>query len=134
MRLRSLLVAALASLALAPGAFAEDPPKVVYERYTSALRARDADRIAQRLSRASRDKMLADSAEMRQKLLELIAALLPMSIRIAGTDVGPDAASASLVLTGASPEDGTPMYGRVDLVKEEGDWKIDRESWSNTPP
>jgi hypothetical protein len=132
MRLRALLIALLASLTVGHAACAQDPPEVVYERYASALRARDGDSIAQHLSRASREKMLADSAEMRQKLLELIAALLPASIRIVKTDVGAGAASATLELTGASPDDGTPMYGRVNLVKEEGDWKIDRESWSNT--
>lgn len=134
MRLRPLLAAALVALALGPPAFAQDPPEVVYERYESALRAKDGERIAQHLSRASREKMLADPVETRRRLLDLIAALLPASIRIVKTEVGSEAQSATLDLRGTSPDDGTPMYGRVDLVKEEGDWKIDRESWSNTQP
>lgn len=131
---RLTMLAIAVFLTLGGPAFAQDSPEAVYRKYGVAVQVGSVDECAKYLSTAMREKLLADPPEMRKKMLGIIAAGTPKAVKVTRKTIAPDAKTATLDLSGTGPGDGTPMFGKLTLVKEGADWRIQREQWSNTQP
>ncbi|MBI2487142.1 MAG: hypothetical protein HYW01_09320 [Deltaproteobacteria bacterium] len=65
-------------------------------------------------------------------MIELIAAFMPKSIRVVEQVISLDNKTGTLKLVGIGGISGNDeVYGTVSMVKEESEWKISREEWSN---
>ena len=130
-----LIVTFTVSLLTGHFAFAENPPEEVYQKYIAAIKSKNLDELNKYLTMQQRDKLNAETPEDRQKMIELIAALMPKSIRVVEQAVSPDDKTVTLKLVGIGGISGNDeVSGTVSLVKEESEWKIDREEWSNKQP
>jgi hypothetical protein len=127
------LAIALALLAGGP-VHAQDSPEAVYRNYIAALRARNTEETTRYLSKHARGKLLADPRELRETMLEVLSAFMPTSVRVVKTTVSRDDTRAVLELMGLSALDGKPTSGKVALIKEGVEWRVDREEWSDAKP
>lgn len=113
-------------------AFAADSPEVVYQKYIAAIKSKNLDELNKYLSMQQRDKLNTERPEDRQKMIELIAAFMPKSIRVVEQVISLDNKTGTLKLVGIGGISGNDeVYGTVSMVKEESEWKISREEWSN---
>jgi hypothetical protein len=113
----------VASLLAAAGALAADAPEAVYARMHAAALARDLD------------EMRRYAAEARRA--ELTVPDVPKKYRLTGKAVRKDGNAVELRASGTADSVGlgyTQMFGVVDLVRENGEWKVERLSWSTGRP
>jgi hypothetical protein len=116
-------MALIALLAIGAGAVAAEEPEAVYAKMHAAALARDLD--AMRLY----------AAESLRPVL--VVPDMPKTYRIIGKAMRKDGAAAELRASGTADSVGlgyTQMFGVIGLVKEKGDWKVDRLSWSIERP
>jgi hypothetical protein len=68
--------------------------------------------------------------------LKLISSMMPRVYTVRGLALSPDGTRARLRATGTFSFMGTtaPSFGVVDLVKQRGEWKVDRFEWSGDKP
>lgn len=79
-----------------------------------------------------RDKLNAETPEDRNKMIELIAAFMPKSIRVVEVIISSDNKNGILKLAGTGGTSGNDkVYGTVSMLREESGWKINRDEWSN---
>jgi hypothetical protein len=93
-----------------------------YRSYMKVLTAGNIPELKKRLT-ASRATQL-DSPEIK-KLLPMIQAMQPTNIKVTGGSI--DGNTATLKATGMS--DGAKNDGTITMVKENGAWKVEKESW-----
>jgi hypothetical protein len=112
--------------------FAADLPEVVYQKYLAAIKAKNLGELNKYLSMQQRDKLNAETPEDRNKMIELIAAFMPKSIRVVEVIISSDNKSGTLKLAGTGGISGNDkVYGTVSMLREESGWKINRDEWSN---
>ena len=70
------------------------------------------------------------------EVVKLMAAMMPRSYNVTGINVGPDGNAAVLSAAGMGTFMGSPqqMYGTVNFLKENNEWKVDKWEWSSTKP
>lgn len=124
--MRSFLAAAL--VLLASPAIAADEPEAVYMKFHRAGLEADAKAMRAHSSEAQQGRMRtdADAKEQAQKL----RSILPSSYAITGRAAG----SARVVLNlhgtgGGLAGDSGAAAGKVTLIKEGEQWKVDRVEW-----
>ena len=126
-----LLIIVTVSMSADPLAFAVDSPEAVYQKYSAALKSKNPDELNKYLSKHQKDKLNAETPEDRQKVISLVVAFMPKSIRIVDQSISPDDKTATLELMGIGGiSGGDEVYGKVTMVKENSEWKIEREQWS----
>ncbi len=103
------------------GAGGGEPGKA-YFAYLKILKAGDTGRILASVS-SSRSKEM--KPEDLKKMLPIIQAMLPANIKCTGGGV--DGEHATLNVTGN--DHGSKATGTVEMVREGGVWKVDKESW-----
>ena len=102
---------------------AADEPEAVYARMHAAALAHDLE------------GMRATEAEPQRATL--IVPDLPESYRVVGKAVRKDGEAVELRAVGTADSVGlgyTQMFGVVGLVRENGEWKVERLSWSAERP
>jgi hypothetical protein len=126
-------IAIAASLALlCAAAAAQDRPEAVYRRVHAALLAGNADAML-------RDSTAARRAEIsklpdRNAVVKLMAAMAPGSYKVNETTFGAGGQSAQLRASGRTQfmgHSGT-SHGLINLLREQGQWKVDRIEWSRS--
>ncbi|HWP92530.1 MAG TPA: hypothetical protein VNN20_10085 [Thermodesulfobacteriota bacterium] len=134
--LKRVLPASVMLLLLAVSvASSEDSPEAVYQKYSAAIQSKNLDELDKYLSSQRREELNEETPEDRQKMIELIAAFMPKSIRIVERQISPDDKKATLKLVGIGGISGKDeVFGKVTLVKEDSEWKINSEEWSNNEP
>lgn len=136
--LRTLLSAVLFTLACLP-AFAADAAKAaasspqakVYAAMQKAVAAGDYQALRGTMSKATVAKMDKQNKEMNldpKKGMEMMKAMAPTDLKF--TDLKIAGAKATLEATGKIGGDAN--WGTIEFVSEDGQWKIDSESWTNT--
>ncbi len=116
-------------------AFSGDSPEAVYQKYRAAIQSRNLDELNKYLSSQRREELNEETPEDRQKMIELIAAFMPKSTRIVERQISPDDKKATLKLVGIGGISGKDeVFGKVTMVKEDSEWKINSEEWSNNEP
>lgn len=79
--------------------------------------------------------MNAQTPEMQQKMINMMAGFMPKSIRVTEQTISQDGKTANLKVTGIGGMSGNDeMSGTVAMVKEASGWKIEEESWSIKQP
>lgn len=118
--MRTLLLALL----FACGAVrAADEPEAVYAKVHAAALARDLE------------AMRAYAAEAERETL--VPPAVPKTYRLTGKAARKDGEAVELRATGTADSVGlgyTQIFGVIGLVKEKGQWKVERLSWSTERP
>lgn len=113
----------LASLLVSGAALAADEPEAVYAKMHAAAVARNLDDMRPYATEAQRAALTLPE--------------VPKAYRITGKAARKDGEALELRATGTADSVGlgyTQMFGVIGLVKEKGDWKVDRLSWSTQRP
>lgn len=97
-------------------------PGKAYMDYTKVLRAGNLAELRKRLT-ADRAKQL-DDPDIK-KMLPVIQAMQPETIKITGGAVDGD--TATLLVLGTSKDEKST--GKITMVKQGGRWKVEQESW-----
>ncbi|MBL8111761.1 MAG: DUF4878 domain-containing protein, partial [Acidobacteria bacterium] len=106
----------------AAAAATKSAPGVAYLAYVKALRAGDIPSLTKLVAKERAEMMKAP--EFKEQL-GLVQALMPKDIKI--VDGKEEGATATLTLVGK--EDASTSRGTATLVKEDGAWKVQKESW-----
>jgi hypothetical protein len=117
------IVSLVAVLGLCGPAAAADRPEAVYAKMHAAAVARNLD------------EMRLYAAEARRA--ELALPDVPKAYRLTGKAMRKDGNALELRASGTADSVGlgyTQMFGVVDLIRENGEWKVDRLSWSTERP
>ena len=72
--------------------------------------------------------MAKEMGKTPKDLMELIQIMQPKDVKL--SDLKVDGKKATMAATGKS--DSETMYGNIELVDENGQWKVRKQSWSNT--
>lgn len=118
---RALALVALLLASLTAGA--ADEPDAVYAKLHAAALAHDLETVRSFTAEAER--------------ATLVVPELPQTYRLTGKAVRKDGNAVELRATGTADSVGlgyTQMFGVIRLVKETGDWKVERLSWSTQRP
>jgi len=113
-------------------------PAQAYQQYLEALRnAQNLSDVMPCLTRSTRARIESQSGSNPLEGLKFLQAIYPREVRIVRETVNGDQATIFVEGMSADPFGGGALektYGTIDMQKEDGGWKIDRESWSNHPP
>ena len=104
-------------------AVAADEPDAVYARFHAAALAHDAQAVRSYTAQAQR--------------ATLVVPELPKSYRLTGKALRKDGDAVELRAVGTADSVGlgyTQMFGVVGLVREGGEWKVERLAWSTERP
>lgn len=113
----------------APQAVADDP-EVVYRRFHEAIVARDVAEM-RKWSAAKLGAVIdAGSAVENKMAIAMAAGTMPKTYSVAGTELSPDGASATLRLAPGGTQGGEKLSGTAKLVKEGGGWKVLSYEWT----
>jgi len=107
------------------------PQAKVYRASAKAIAAGDVKAYSQTLaSEANKEmeKTAKDLGKTPKDLMELIQIMQPKDVTL--SDLKVDGKQATMAATGKS--EGETMYGNVELVDENGQWKVRKQKWSNT--
>ncbi|UCH95810.1 MAG: DUF4878 domain-containing protein [Candidatus Aminicenantes bacterium] len=97
--------------------------KQLYHDYHNALQEEDIQALKQYISSRGQEEMLGEGASMK---IKMIKEMMPTGIKITKTTVSGDTA----VLEVKGKMGKQTMTGKVNVLKEDGEWKIDKESWT----
>jgi len=118
---------------------AADAPADVYLKYhKTVLSADDPAALLPYLSTGGRQKLAGMPSEQRVQVLGLMKALAARNVKVVKTQIDED--KAMLYLQGLTKnllnDRDETSYGRVEMVREAGVWKVDGEHWGsdNKPP
>lgn len=116
---------------------AASTPEQVYKEYIKAMKEGDFDKAIS-LTTLERQKEInkMDKAK-REKILKFLQTLLPVDLKITITSKKIQEKEAYLFVESVKKNPFTKKvgkaYGKVHFLKENGEWKIDRESWRSKP-
>jgi len=105
------------------GAGGGDPGKA-YLAYTKILAGGNIAAVKKAVTAARAKQM--DDPDFKQ-MFPLVQAMEPKKIKITGGAMNGD--KATLTATGDS--EGAPAKGTIEMVREGGAWKVDKESWKS---
>ncbi|MEP7133190.1 MAG: hypothetical protein ABI914_08485 [Acidobacteriota bacterium] len=106
------------------------PQAKVYRENGKAIAAADSVRYKKTMSSASLKQMDEQEKGMKKtdkQIMEFLKMISPTDVKL--TDLKVDGKKATLSMTGKS--DGAARKGSVDMVEENGQWKIDQQEWSD---
>jgi len=133
---RTLLAAALLALAFAVPA--QEQPEAVYGKFHRAIAAGDLNEMLRYAPAARRAELQGLSPAQKEASVKMMQMMLPRAFTLLSKTVAPDGKTARLVVSGPGESlmGGKPetMYGKVAMVTERGEWKVDEVSWSNDRP
>lgn len=116
-------IVVLAFIALCAAARAADDAEAVYAKMHAAALAQDLDQMRLYAAEAQRDALAVPD--------------VPRTYRITGKARSRDGNAVELRAAGNGESVGlgyTELFGVIDLVKEKGEWKVARLSWSPQRP
>ncbi len=113
----------LALLAACGAAAAADAPEAVYAKMHAAALAQDLEAMRAYAAQAERET--------------LVLPQVPKTYGVTGKAMRKDGNAVELRATGTADSVGlgyTQIFGVIGLVKEHGEWKVERLSWSTERP
>ena len=135
--LRSLLVLSLVlgfSWAAFPASAADIEASPQAKAYRASVKAIDSGDVkAYQGTLASEavkemEKVSKDMGKTPKDLMELMKILQPSDVKL--SDLKVDGKAATMSATGKSDQE--TMYGSIELLEENGQWKVRKQKWSNT--
>jgi len=124
------LAVALTALAAAPKDIESTPQAKVFRANAKAIETGDSEAYKKTMSAEALKQMDAQTKEMKKspkEIMEFMKMMSPTDIKL--TDLKVEGKKATLSMTGKS--DGQAMKGTADMVEENGQWKMGKQSWSN---
>jgi hypothetical protein len=117
---------------------AQEQPESVYGKFHRALASGDLNEMVRYAPAARRAELQAMSPAQKEASVKMMQMMLPRGFTLLNKTLAPDGKTARLVVSGPgeSLPGGKPemMYGRISMVIEQGEWKVDESSWSNDRP
>jgi hypothetical protein len=124
------ILATLPAIAASAKDFESTPQAKVLRANLKAVASSDFEAYKKTMSSEALKQMDAQAKEMKKSpkdLMELVKMMSPTDIKI--TDLKVEGKKATVSMTGKS--DGEAMKGTGDMVEENGQWKVEKQSWSN---
>ena len=126
-------------LAAAFTAAAADEPDVVYGKFHRAIASGNLEETLRYAPAARRAEVATMSAAQKDAQMKMLSMLLPKAFTLVDKRILPGGKNARLIVTGPGETviaggGKEPMYGRVKMVIENGEWKVDELAWSNEKP
>jgi hypothetical protein len=111
-----------------------DEPHTVYLKLHRATLVQNLNEMLLYSSDASQAELKNFAGDPQR--LKLVSAMMPRVYTVRATSVSSDGARARLRATGSFTFQSTtaPSYGTVDLVKQGGEWRVDKFEWSGDKP
>jgi hypothetical protein len=103
----------------------EETLKQIYHEYHNLLQKEDIPALKKYISSERQEEMLEEGAEMK---IQLIKEIMPSEIKVKNAKISGD--TAVLEVEGKMRDQR--MSGKVDFIKEDGQWKVHKESWQVT--
>jgi len=125
---------------LSSTAHAQSEPAAIYAEWVQAEKAMDLKKIKSLMAAKTKAKMEQEmkSAAQPELFAQMVQSFAPSSYTVTKTQISPDGQKASLfvdsvqkgflVMDGQHPKKER-VPGEVQLVKEDGSWKVSRECW-----
>ena len=143
-RLSVLLSAALASLCtLAPAISADEAgvPKSVYIKYHDVLKkAQSVDEIKPFLTKERVAQIESTPKDQADVMFQMIKEMLPEKVEFQSEAIDGDKAKLEFTGETAVPHIAKDLgkqtekqTGKIDMVREDGNWKIGHEDWKGEP-
>ncbi len=130
------LLGAIATVLLIEAAWAQlpDDPHTVYLKLHRATLVQNLNEMLLYTSDAGSVELKTYAGDAQR--LKLVSAMMPRVYTVRATSMNADASRARLRATGTFTFQGNtaPSYGTVDLVKQSGEWKVERFEWSGDKP
>ena len=125
------------SLILPLAGIAAEEPETVYARFHRALHAGNVADLQRYGTPAGGAELAAAPPAQRKAMLEFMGKLIPKDYSVAGKEISPDGNTATLRVTArgdATSLGGTgTIYGSVVMLKQGGEWKVDKSNWGEPP-
>jgi hypothetical protein len=111
-----------------------DEPHTVYLKLHRATLVQNLDEMLLYASDASRAELKTFAGDPQR--LKLVSAMMPRVYNVRASSMSADRSRVRLRATGTFTFQGNtaPSYGTVDLVKQQGEWKVERFEWSGDKP
>jgi hypothetical protein len=125
----------LAALILVSGsAFAQQQPEEVYQRVHRAMLAGNGDEAISYATTAKKNEMR--NAPGKEAIFKMMASTMPKAYVVNSRVFNPDGKTARLIASGMGEFMGqhSMMYGTVNFIREEGQWRVDQWEWGNQKP
>lgn len=140
---RGLITAIVLALVLGSGPVGAIPPPcppgMAYQQYLGVMRdAANLSDVLPYLSRGARSEVEKAAGSDAAEWLKFLQVIYPREVRVVRESLSGDRATVFAEGVSADPFDKTgrldKTYGTIELIMEDGGWKIDNESWGNRPP
>ena len=130
------LLVALAFFLVPHASFAADEPEAVYAKFHRAAMAGELDNLLAHGLAQRRAEMQGLSASHRDAALKMVQFMMPRAFTLERKTVSPKG-RATLIVSG--PWAGgsgklETIYGSVQMLMENGAWKVDEASWNTEKP
>jgi len=135
--LRALLGAAILVTGTAgaqlPAQVTEEP-QTVYLKLHRATLVQNLNEMLLYSSDAARAELKTFASEPQR--LRLVSSMMPRVYTVRASSLSSDGSRARLRATGTFTFQGNtaPSYGTIDLVKQAGEWKVEKFEWSGDKP
>ncbi len=117
---------------------AAEAPEEVYKQFHDSMLMGDLDTMLKLSPASIRAEMESLPAEQKQGVVALMGKLLPRTYKVLGIVPGADAGAGTLYVSGMGAslmgEEPAQQYGTIDMVMEDGNWKVGKTDWNSTPP
>lgn len=125
----------LAALVFVSGAaFAQQQPEEIYQRLHRAMLAGSNDEAISYATTARKNELR--NAPGKEAIFKMMASTMPKAYVVNSRVFNPDGKTARLIASGMGEFMGqhSMMYGTVNFVREEGQWRVDQWEWGNQKP
>ena len=128
--LAAIVVAVAASVSATAAPQANQTATEFYMKYRAIFeKAKTVDELLPYMSKAMKAKVEETPAAERPKMFEFIKSMSKMSnVKVVKETKNEEGVMLSVEAVG---EDRGKMTGQIQIVKEDGAWKMGRESWSS---
>lgn len=115
-------------------ALAQDDPEATYLKLHRATLSQNLNEMMLYASDEQRGDLAARAGD--PATLKLISSMMPRVYTVRALALSPDGTRARMRATGTFTFMGStaPSFGVVDLVKQRGEWKVDKFEWSGDKP
>jgi hypothetical protein len=125
----------LAALVFVSGAaFAQQQPEEIYQRLHRAMLAGSNDEAISYATNAKKNELR--NAPGKEAIFKMMASTMPKAYVVNSRVFNPDGKTARLIASGMGEFMGqhSMMYGTVNFLREDGQWRVDQWEWGNQKP
>jgi hypothetical protein len=111
-----------------------EEPQTVYLKLHRATLVQNLNEMLLYSSDAARAELKTFAGDPQR--LRLVAAMMPRVYNVRASSLSSDGGRARLRATGTFTFQGNtaPSYGTIDLVRQAGEWKVEKFEWSGDKP